>query len=178
MDRPARLLRRGLTLLASVSACAALLAPAVGAAPSSPRNECVEAGTAPLPALSGRAFIENRSGFSNPRLAIRWRSGQMPAGCEGHLRRSVAVAVRLRTSNGHAAITIGRGHRELNWLTFIEGFKPEPSGRAGAVGMVFSRPLGCIRRVIGLVRYEVSDPKGHLLGRRVAPFEPRFQPCR
>jgi hypothetical protein len=141
MDRPLRVLRRGLIALASAGACVALLAPAAGAVPSAPRQECVEAGIAPLPALSGRAFIENRSGFSNPRLAIRWRSGHMPAGCEGRFRRTVAVAVRLRTSNGDAAITIGRGHRELDWLTFIEGFKPEPPGRAGAVGMVFSQPL-------------------------------------
>lgn len=128
--------------------------------------------------MSGRAFIENRAGFSNPRLAIHWRSGRMPAGCEAHFRRSVAVEVRLRTGNANVAITLGQGHRELDWLTFIEGFKREPSGRAGAVGMVSSSPLGCIEKVVGLVRYEVADAKGHLLRRRVAPFEPRFRPCR
>jgi hypothetical protein len=155
MDRrPGRRIRRGLILLALASACAALLAPgASAAAPASPQEECVEAGTAPLPALSGRAFIENRAGFSNPRLAVRWRSGPMPAGCEAHYRRSVAVEVRLRTSNAHVAITLGRGRRELDWLTLIDGFEPEPSGRAGAVGMVSSSPLGCIEKVFGLVRY-------------------------
>lgn len=102
----------------------------------------------------------------------------MPAGCEGQFRRSVAIEVRRRTSNAHAAIAVGEDHRELAWLTINEGFKREPSGRAGAVGMVSSRPLGCIRRVVSLVRYEVVDASGHLLRRRVAPFEPRFQPCR
>lgn len=180
MDRRTRrLLRRGLILLALASLCtAALLAPEAIAAAPSLQTRCVEAGTAPLPALSGRAFIENRAGFSNPRLAIHWRSGRMPAGCEGHFRRSVAVEVRLRTSNAHVAITLGQGHRELDWLTFVGGFRREPSGRTGAVGMVSSQPLGCIDNVVGLVRYEVADAKGHLLRRRLAPFEPRFQPCR
>jgi hypothetical protein len=180
MDRRHRRLpRQGLILLALASALAALLAPgAIVAAPSSLQTRCVEAGTAPLLALSGRAFIENRAGFSNPRLAIQWRSGRMPADCGGHFRRSVAVEVRLRTSNAHVAITLGQGHRELDWLTFIQGFEREPSGRTGAVGMVSSQPLGCIEKVVGLVRYEVADAKGHLLRRRVAPFEPRFQSCR
>jgi hypothetical protein len=178
MDRRTRRpTRRGLILLAL--ACAALLAPgAAAAAPSAPQKQCVEAGTAPLPALGGRAFIENRAGFSNPRLSIRWRSRGMPAGCEAHFRRSVAVEVRLRTSKAHVAITLGQGHRELGWLTFIEGFGREPSGRAGAVGMVSSKPLGCIEKAFGLVRYEVADATGHVLRRRVAAFEPHFQPCR
>jgi hypothetical protein len=178
MDVPRRRLRHGLILLAAASACAALLAPVASAAPSPLQQRCIEAGTAPLPVLGGRAFIENRAGFSNPRLSIRWRSGRMPAGCEARFRRSVAVEVRLRTSNAHVAVTLGQGHRELDWLTLIEGFRREPSGHAGAVGMVSSRPLGCIERAVGLVRYEVADANGHLLRRRLAPFEPRFQPCR
>jgi hypothetical protein len=127
--------------------------------------------------LSGRAFIENRTGFSNPRLSLHWRSARMPDGCEAHFRRSVAVEVRVRTSNAHVAITLGQGHRELGWLTFIDGFRREASGRAGAVGMVSSRPLGCIEKVVGLVRYEVSDLDGRALSRRTAPFEPSFRPC-
>jgi hypothetical protein len=169
---------RRIPLLAA-TLCVALLScgTAAGAGPSL-QKRCVEAGTAPLPALAGRAFIEDRAGFSNPRLAIHWRSGRMPVGCEGRFRRSVAVEVRLRTSNSHVAVTVGQGHRELDWLTFIHGFKPEPSGRGQAIGMVFGEPLGCIRRVVGLVRYEVADAKGHVLRRRIAPFEPRFRPCR
>jgi hypothetical protein len=170
---------RRISLLVTILGAAALLASGTAtAAPSALQEECVEAGSAPLPALGGRAFTENGAGFSNPRLSIRWRSGRMPTGCEAHFRRTVAVEVRLRTSLAHVAVTLGQGHRELGWKTIIEGFRREPSGSAGAVGEVSSRPLGCIEKAIGLVRYEVADAKGHVLRRRVAPFEPRFRPCR
>jgi hypothetical protein len=170
---------RRISLLAAVLGALALLAAGTGAAaaPSALQKRCVQAGTAPLAALGGRAFVENSAGFSNPRLSIRWRSGAMPAGCEAHFRRSVATEVRLRTSNANVAVTLGRGHRELGWKTIIEGFRREPSGHAGAVGEVSSRPLGSIEKVVGLVRYLVTDANGRVLGRRVAAFEPSFRPC-
>jgi hypothetical protein len=164
--------------MAILGALSLLGAGTASAAPSALQKRCVEAGTAPLPALDGRAFIENSAGFSNPRLSIRWRSGRMPSGCEAHFRRSVAVEVRLRTSNAHVAITLGQGKRELGWKTIIEGFRREPAGHAGAVGMVSSRPLGCIEKAFGLARYLVTDAKGRVLGRHIEPFEPRFRPCR
>jgi hypothetical protein len=166
-------------LLALVGACAVLLAAgtATGAAPSL-RSRCVKAGVAPLPRLSGRAFIDSRGGFSNPRLLIRWRSRRLPAGCEGRFRRSVAVEVRLQVSNAPVAIPLGKAGGGVDWLTFVRGFKEESLRRARAEGLIFAGSLGCIETVNGLVRYRVTDANGRLLRQRFSGYQPRFHRCR
>jgi hypothetical protein len=168
--------RLALGALAAIVASVLGVGTAAGDAPSL-QARCVTAGVAPLPLLTGRAFIVTRGGFSNPRLIVRWRSGPFPTGCEGRFQRSVAVEARLRPAYG-GAFPIGQSGGEVDWQIFADGFKQESPRRALARGVIFGGPLGCIERVSGLVRYRVTDASGHLLRQRFGPFEPRYHHCR
>jgi hypothetical protein len=170
--RLARLVVLPATILVTLFATAT-----TGAAPSL-QARCVAAGTKPLRRLSGRAFIFNQGGFSEPRLIIHWRSRRLPSACEGAFRRSVAVEVTMRSRNVPVPLPLGQGEGEVQWLTFIRGFGGKPAGSSLARGFVFSEPLGCLERVSGLVRYRVSDSNGRLLKQRFGPYEPRFHRCR
>lgn len=161
--------------------------PGKGVPGSSPRRRrhallqgaslCRDAALEPLETLEGRVFIVRRAGFSTPRLIIRWRAPQLPEVCrQSGDHRSIAVSVRLQTSNSHGFIPIGRRKGERQWLTFDRGFGVRPLTQTFAMGFPFDEALGCIRRVIGVARYRFLSARG-IATQRLVPYRPHYESC-
>lgn len=140
-------------------------------------SSCRTASLEPLKTLGGRVSIVRHLGFSAPRLIIRWRAPELPERCRqsgGH--RSIAVSVRLRTSESHGFIPIGLRKGERQWLTFDRCFGARPLTESVAMGFPFDEALGCIRRVIGVARYRFKPARG-ISAQRFVPYRPHYERC-
>jgi hypothetical protein len=143
----------------------------------SPTARCVVVGLQPLPLLKGHVVLTRAAGFTMPQLVVHFRTPALPKPCEGHFRRSVAVSVGLKLRGRPGLLPTGQAHGAVQWLTILRGFKAEGPVRVAGLGHDFGESLPCIERIVGKVRYRVTDADGRLLGRRIAPYRPYFGHC-
>jgi hypothetical protein len=140
-------------------------------------TRCADSGVRPLPLLNGHLSLNRLSEFSIPELVIHFRTPALPQECESRFRRSVAVSVGVKLRGRPGILPIGRGKGDVQWLTFIRGFKAEGPKRAEAVGFTFREVLPCTERLVGHARFRVTTDGGRLLRERVTPYKPSFGRC-
>jgi hypothetical protein len=132
---------------------------------------CGPGALAPLGLLKGRVFVKSVGDESLPRLNILWRGSALPRGCQGMgFRRSIAVAVRIKTRFSHGFIPIGRGDRLRQWLTFDRKSSAQGFTVTVAEGLVFRERLGCIQKALGRARYRLIRNDGSVARQIVRPF--------
>jgi hypothetical protein len=140
-------------------------------APGKPDARCIREGLASIPATL-RASVEREEGSGAPVFEVTWSGKPLAAGCKA--QRSVAV--EFTSWFPHLRFSYSEGFPSP-WLEFWNGRKAVLNEQERYVSNASYHGLGCIRKASGRLRYEVTEPGGAVVARRVVSAPVKIPSC-